>query len=95
MQSFFPLHSLALSAEVPELQAALSKGVQFSKQDAHGNLLLHCAVATNRIEVLEVVLNSGAPVGLPNRLGLTALQFAFKLVRLPLPLPLYLPVGSF
>jgi ankyrin repeat protein len=82
MQTFFPVHASALRCDYAALQSALQQGVRMSKQDAHGNLLLHCAVASGDMRCVRAVLDAGANAMLPNRNGCTALQAALDLVRL-------------
>ena len=74
MQTFFPVHACALRCDYIGLERALQQGVRFSKQDAHGNLLLHCAVASGNLQCVRLVLDAGANVMLPNRTGSTALR---------------------
>lgn len=81
LQDFFPLHATILRREHAAVQAALRKGVAFSKQDAHGNPPLHCAVATGDPALVKLLIDGGANVDLRNLAGNTPLESAFALVR--------------
>ena len=81
VQDFYPVHAAVLRRDGAAVEEALSYGVRFTKQDSEGNLPLHCGVAANDGAIVQLLLDAGAPVNLPNRVGRTATQVALLLVR--------------
>ena len=60
----------------------MAKHLQFSANfstlsDRQGNTLLHTAVYGGRVDVVEILLNSGVPAHSANLLGLTPLHLAY------------------
>ena len=45
-------------------------------QDAHGNTMLHVAAQNNLAKMADVLIGFGAHLGVKNRKGFTALDFA-------------------
>jgi hypothetical protein len=74
------LHRLAFANELAALQTLLEAGRHhINAQDAYGNTALQIAVLLQHTEMITLLLEHGALIGVPNKLGWTCLSEAVSI----------------
>jgi ankyrin repeat protein len=72
------LHHIVHNLHVQPLKRLLQKGINVNRRNQVGHSPLHCAALLGNLEVLKLLLNSGAEIGLEDNQGATPLVIALK-----------------
>ncbi|XP_062106789.1 ankyrin repeat domain-containing protein EMB506, chloroplastic-like [Humulus lupulus] len=75
-EKWFPLHTLALSGQIPFLDELLEQGVDIDFVDKDGLTALHTTVIGNKVAVISHLLRKGASPHIKDKDGATPLHYA-------------------